>query len=107
MRLFETKSIYNPVDKCWNELFFIDGEKVDEETYYNDIEIEQEYYSDDEDYDNKIDCCQCECCCNEKKTIGKLIDKYTLEMLETNLCPCCISKSLENFYNEVVNSILD
>lgn len=104
MRLFECNSIYDANQRQYIEEFFIDGEEVLCDEYFEQLELEKEI----ENEKLKERKCDCECCnCEEEITIGDLIDYYALELQGGCNCPVCTRDILNEFVCDILNVIED
>lgn len=91
MRIFETTSMFDFENQEWVEIYHIDGEEVDAETYFEEMEYEVDG-DDNED---------------EKPTIDEIINEYVCLLYEVAPCPDCMKKALEMFYDEVTKLLED
>lgn len=90
MRTFETTSMYDFENQEWVEIYHIDGEEVDCDTYFEEMEYEVD--GDDED---------------EKPTVDEIINEYVCLLYEVAQCHDCMKKVLEMFYDEVTKLLED
>lgn len=91
MRLFETESIYNKENQTWEEVYYIDGEEVDAETYFDEQELEALESEEDEDEGCGGDCVEC------------LLDEYIERLQAAMPCPHCMRQVLVDFMLEVID----
>lgn len=91
MRTFNNESVWDKENQEWVELYYIDGQEVDADTYCEQLEVE-EVATEDE---NCEDSCQCECCeynCNEEladwqKQIVAIVEDFA-DRIENDECEC-------------------
>jgi hypothetical protein len=92
MRAFETTSMYDKENEEWMEIYHIDGEEVDAEEYFE--EMENEKFDEEE--------CNCEDCCEVDESIeaeNALIDECMEFVFDTDSCiNCKIAKIIELAY---------
>ncbi len=103
MRLFECNSIYDANQGQYIEEFFIDGEEVFCDEYFEQLEQEQEIENAKLKVQEYCECCNCE----EEITIGDLIDYYALELQEGCQCSDCMRHLLLEFANDILGEFID
>lgn len=108
MRAFETKALWDSENHEWYEEYFIDGEQVSAEDYFEEMEFET--FEDDELCDG--DCDNCEGYCEEDDEEPECdcpectVLKYTEKILDVHGCPCCIERILKEFMGTVIDHIV-
>lgn len=93
MRTFSTESVFNKETAEWEELYFINAEEVDFETYCDEQENEPF-----EDEDDDEDCGACD------NFMECTTDKY-VDMLQEACCPECTKNILAEYLSEVLNHL--
>lgn len=100
MKLFQSQALYNAKTNEWEEIFWIDGNIVDSDLYFFEMDKERELEiekltEEENEIDNECDCPEC------------TLDRYTEIIQEiTGGCPGCIREVLENFMMDIVDHIV-
>lgn len=106
MRLFESEAIFNVEAGIWEESYFIDGEEVEFEEYFEQQELEVEL--ENEKLREEKCCCECcDCCEFEEITIGELIDTYVERFEEGCNCSVCVRDLLTELICDILEWIED
>ena len=101
MRLFESRSQYNVKTGKWEECFWIDGQEVNGDDYFYELDQEKEIEINklkeaiEIEEDDFCDCVEC------------TIERYVEELQEiTGGCPGCIRDVLMEFFCDIVEHIV-
>jgi hypothetical protein len=103
MRLFTSESIFNIESGKWEERFWIEGQLVDGDEYFFELEREKDLENEkllkeceiEDDEDDFCDCPEC------------TILRYVEEIQEiTGGCPGCIEECLTRFFVDIVEHII-
>jgi hypothetical protein len=103
MRTFETTSMFDFENQEWVELYYIDGEEVDCETYFEEMEYEVYGDEDEDEYFGEYGEYVCECECkddsDETQEEIKLIEGFA-SGFENSGCTCgaCLRNTLYSIY---------
>ena len=57
MRVFATQAMWDKVEEQWYEVYAVDGETVEQEEYFREVEVEQCLENDE--VDEYCTCCNC------------------------------------------------
>ena len=101
MRTFETTSMYDFENQEWVELYHVDGEEVDEETYFEEMEYEVDGDVDEDECDGDCEnCSKNEDMDDETLEEIKLIEHFA-HTFESSDCTCgaCLRNTLYEAYN--------
>jgi len=107
MRIFETTSVYSFDDQEWTEIYKINNEPVDADTYFEEMEYEVDGDEDDEFDEDECDCENCEYCseCDEKpddETLEEIkLIEHLAHIFEESECTCgaCLRNTLDEAFN--------
>lgn len=103
MKLFQTELIYNARTDEWEEKFWVDGQLVDEDLYFfeiereRDLEIKKLEEQEDEVDEEFCDCPEC--------TLDRYVDRI-LELSDGEICIGCLRQALTDFMFDVVDHIV-
>jgi len=104
MRLFQSESRYNVKTGKWEECFWIDGQEVDGDDYFYEMEIENKLENDkllkqiEIEEEDECDGCNCVEC-----TILKYVE-IIQDM--TGCCPHCLEEILTNYMMDIIDHIV-
>lgn len=102
MNLFENKSLYDAKLKNWVEFFYVNGQEISSDEYFELLDLEKEI-ADEKVHD--CDCC-CDSCECEYETIDELLDEYTEMICDTGLCcPHCVKEVLTELVAEILEGM--
>ena len=93
MNLFENKSLYDAKLKNWVEFFFVNGQEVNSDEYFDLLDLETQI-EDEKVEDN----CNCEVC------IDEMLDEYVAR-LEEVCCPECMKEILHELVAEILEGM--
>ena len=104
MKLFSSESIFNAKTGKWEERYWINGNPVDGDLYF--FEMDRERNLENQKLINKSEECEDDCCdycdCYECT-----IERYVQLLCElTGGCPNCIRMALECFCDDIVEHIV-
>lgn len=100
MKLFSNESLYNVKTDQWEERYFIDGQEVDEDLYF--FEIERERDLEIQKLEEAIELDENECDCPECTIL-----KYVERIQEiSDICPCCLEEILTDFMFDIIDHIV-
>lgn len=100
MKLFQTETIYDAKTDEWVEKYWVNGQEVDADLYFFEIERErdleiQKLEEQEDEMDELCDCPEC------------TLDRYTGILSEmTGGCSGCIREVLQDFMMDVVDHIV-
>ena len=111
MRVFATQAMWDKVEEKWYEVYAVDGETVEQEEYFRELEVEQCLENDDsEDEESYCKCCSCDaedcpdfnCTCDEDSE-----EEFDEEEYEPCQCNDCRTQRHEDTINESVSKAFD
>ena len=98
-KVFEMETVYNVENGEWVDTYYVDGETVDVEKWY-ELQDQEEYLIDEE-YDKDCeDCCDCDACreaaelTDEQEEELRLIEQSLTDVLQANGCSDCTFETL-------------
>lgn len=109
MRTFNNESVWDKENQEWVEIYYIDGQEVDVDTYTEQLAVEELAAEDEDIIDENCKCCNCpdnEDCVDFKCTCGCDNNEYYYEN-EDEECMCdeCRKERFYHLLADTVNNI--
>ena len=105
-RVFETQTIFISNGKACKEFYWIDGESVDEDTYYKELDKETIKINEIIDRNNDSEINDNEFSDSEDIELDNLINTYANKINNVGNCPCCTKAVLTDFVDEFLDFVL-